>query len=112
MDDTEIKYFVEAALLAAGRPLNTDQLHSLFDDASQPEKAEIRKAIMMLQEDYQERGITITEVASGFRMQVKAGMAERLEKLWEERPPRYSRALFETLALIAYRQPMTRGEIE
>ena len=66
----------------------------------------------MLQEDYQERGITITEVASGFRMQVKAGMAERLEKLWEERPPRYSRALFETLALIAYRQPMTRGEIE
>ena len=112
MDDTEIKYFVEAALLAAGRPLNTDQLQSLFDDASMPAKAEIRNAIKALQEDYEDRGLAIAEVASGFRMQLKAGMSARLEKLWEDKPPRYSRALFETLALIAYRQPMTRGEIE
>ena len=63
-------------------------------------------------EDYEERGITITEVASGFRIQVTATMAEQLQRLWEERPPRYSRALFETLALVAYRQPITRGEIE
>jgi len=112
MDDTEIKYFVEAALLAAGRPLNTDQLQALFDDASMPAKAEIRNAIKALQEDYEDRGLAIAEVASGFRMQLKAGMSERLEKLWEDKPPRYSRALFETLALIAYRQPMTRGEIE
>ncbi|MDH3615813.1 MAG: SMC-Scp complex subunit ScpB [Gammaproteobacteria bacterium] len=112
MDATEIKYFVEAALLAAGRPLNIDQLKGLFDGRMAPEKAEIRKAIATLNEDYEDRGIVVTEVASGFRMQVKATMADRLHKLWEERPPRYSRALFETIALIAYRQPITRGEIE
>ncbi len=112
MDETEIKYFVEAALLAAGRPLKLGQIQDLFDGRSTPDKAVIRKAIKALQEDYKERGIVIAEVASGFRMQVKAAMADRLHKLWEERPPRYSRALFETLALIAYRQPMTRGEIE
>ena len=112
MDDTEIKYFVEAALLAAGRPLKIPQILELFDGRSTPEPAAIRTAIKALQDDYEQRGIVIAEVASGFRMQVKASMADRLHKLWEERPPRYSRALFETLALIAYRQPMTRGEIE
>lgn len=112
MDDNEIKYFVESALLAAGRPLNLDQLKGLFDGRSAPEKSQIRQAISSLLDDYEDRGITITEVASGYRMQVKAGMADRLQKLWEERPPRYSRALFETLALVAYRQPLTRGEIE
>ena len=112
MDDNEIKYFIEAALLAAGRPMSVDQLQNLFDGRSAPEKAQIRHAISSLLDDYENRGITITEVASGFRVQVKSGMAARLQKLWEERSPRYSRALFETLALIAYRQPMTRGEIE
>lgn len=112
MDAVEIKHFIEAALLAAGRPLNIDQLQNLFDGRMAPEKAEIRQAIATLNEEYEPRGIVIAEVASGFRIQVKAGMAERLQKLWEERPPRYSRALFETLALIAYRQPITRGEIE
>ncbi len=112
MDSTEIKYFIEAALLAAGRPLSMEQLHGLFDGRMAPAKAEIRKAIAALNEDYEERGIVIAEVASGFRIQIRAGMADRLKKLWEERPPRYSRALFETLALIAYRQPITRGEIE
>ena len=112
MDATEIKYFVEAALLAAGRPLNVDQLQKLFDGRMTPEKAEIRQAIDTLNEDYKARGIIIGEVASGFRVQVKSGMADQLQKLWEERPPRYSRALFETLALVAYRQPITRGEIE
>jgi len=112
MDENEIKYFLEAALLAAGRPLNIDQLKGLFDGRMAPEKTEIRKAIATLNEEYEERGIVVSEVASGFRMQVKSSMADRLEKLWEERPPRYSRALFETLALIAYRQPITRGDIE
>ena len=112
MDELEIRHFLEAALLAAGRPLNVDQLQSLFDGRSAPEKAEIREAIQSLIDEYEGRGITVAEVASGFRIQVKAGMAERLQKLWEERPPRYSRALFETLALVAYRQPVTRGEIE
>ena len=99
MDEAEIKYFVESALLAAGRPLSVEQLHSLFDGRSAPDKGEIRKAVKALVEEYEPRGITISEVASGFRIQVKASMAERLGKLWEERPPRYSRALFETLAL-------------
>ncbi len=112
MEATEIKHFIEAALLAAGRPLNIDQLKGLFDGRTAPEKAEIREAIATLNEEYAERGIVVSEVASGFRMQVKSSMAERLHKLWEERPPRYSRALFETLALIAYRQPITRGDIE
>ncbi|MEX0977160.1 MAG: SMC-Scp complex subunit ScpB [Woeseia sp.] len=112
MDQNEIKYFVEAALLAAGRPLAIDQIHSLFDPGSEPDKSQVRQAIADLQTDYKDRGIAVAEVASGFRMQVKVTMADRLQKLWEERPPRYSRALFETLALIAYRQPITRGEIE
>jgi segregation and condensation protein B len=112
MDSTEIKYFVEAALLAAGRPLNIDQLKDLFDGRGAPDKAEIRKVIAVLNDEYSERGIIVSEVASGFRMQIKSTMAGRLQKLWEERPPRYSRALFETLALVAYRQPVTRGEIE
>lgn len=112
MDQNEIKYFTEAALLAAGRPLNVDQLHGLFEEGAAPDKSEIRQAIKDLLDDYENRGLTISEVASGFRIQVKAAMADRLQKLWEERPPRYSRALFETLALVAYRQPITRGEIE
>jgi len=112
MDEEQIKYFIEAALLAAGRPLNIDQLQKLFDEDSMPEKSDIRVAIGSLIDDYQYRALTVKEVASGFRIQIELGMAERLQKLWEERPPRYSRALFETLALIAYRQPITRGEIE
>ncbi len=112
MDDKEIKHFIEAALLAAGRPLSIDQLQGLFDGRMAPEKAEIRQSITALNEEYEHRGIVVSEVASGFRMQVRATMADRLHKLWEERPPRYSRALFETLALVAYRQPITRGEIE
>jgi len=112
MDATEIKFFIEAALLAAGRPLSIDQLKGLFDGRMAPEKSEVRQAIAALNEDYEQRGIVVSEVASGFRMQIKTSMADRLTKLWEERPPRYSRALFETLALIAYRQPITRGEIE
>ena len=112
MDELEIKHFIEAALLAADRPLNVDQLQTLFDGRSAPDKADIRAALQTLTDEYEGRGITIAEVASGFRIQVNAGMAERLHKLWEDRPPRYSRALFETLALVAYRQPITRGEIE
>jgi len=112
MDDNAIKYFTESALLAAGRPLSIDQLQKLFDVDAMPEKSQIRQAISSLQDDYEERGIKVAEVASGFRMQIEGDMVERLQKLWEERPPRYSKALFETLSLIAYRQPMTRGEIE
>jgi segregation and condensation protein B len=112
MDAAQIKHFIEAALLAAGRPLTVEQLQKLFDGRMTPDKSEIRQAISTLIEEYEGRGITIAEVASGFRIQVRATMADQLQKLWEERPPRYSRAMFETLALVAYRQPITRGEIE
>jgi segregation and condensation protein B len=112
MDNIEIKHFVEAALLAAGRPLSIDQLQGLFATVPAPEKPAIRQALDALHNDYAGRGIMVAEVASGFRIQIHPDMVERLQKLWEERPPRYSRALFETLALVAYRQPITRGEIE
>lgn len=112
MDNMQLKNIVEAALLAAGGPLNVDKLQGLFGRSDKPTRQEIRAAITELQADYAERGIEITEVASGFRTQVRASMAPALEKLWEERPPRYSRALLETLSIIAYRQPVTRGEIE
>lgn len=112
MDETSIKYVIEAALLASGEPLSVDQLMALFDEKSRPERKDIRAALTELEEDYADRGIMLAEVASGFRVQLRPSMTTQLQPLWEERPPRYSRALFETLALIAYRQPITRGEIE
>lgn len=112
MEKTQIKHIVEAALLAAGRPLSLDQLRGLFGEAHPPEKAEIRDAVEALQADYAGRGITVGEVASGYRVQVRAAMTPWLSRLWEERPPRYSRALMETLAIVAYRQPVTRGDVE
>jgi len=111
MDTEQLKYIIEAALLAAGRPLSIDRLQGLFGQ-SQPSRQDIRAAVAELQDDYANRGIELVEVASGFRIQVRSSMAGHLEKLWEERPPRYSRALMETMAIIAYRQPVTRGEIE
>jgi segregation and condensation protein B len=108
----ELKNIVEGALLAAGRPLNLDELLALFTDEERPERAEVKKALDALDEDFKERGIEIKEVASGFRIQVKQALAPWISRLWEERPARYSRALLETMALVAYRQPITRGEIE
>ncbi|MEM8984130.1 MAG: SMC-Scp complex subunit ScpB [Pseudomonadota bacterium] len=107
-----IKPVLEASLLAAGRPLSIDELHATFKWGQRPDKKLIRKALAALIDDYEGRGIELVEVASGFRVQVPATFSENLESLHEERAPRYSRALLETLALIAYRQPITRGEIE
>jgi segregation and condensation protein B len=113
MDSQQLTKVVEAALLAAGRPLSLDELRDLFaTPGSAPTKPELRAALETLQEDCEDRAIEVREVASGFRAQVRNEMAPWLTKLWEERPPRYSRALMETLAIIAYRQPVTRGEIE
>ncbi|MSR09660.1 MAG: SMC-Scp complex subunit ScpB [Gammaproteobacteria bacterium] len=112
MDNQQLKYIVEAALLAAGRPLDLNGLQSLFGDDHPPGKDELRAAIVSLQEDYASRGIAIDEVASGFRIQIRSSMSGWLARLWEERAPRYSRALMETLAIIAYRQPVTRGDVE
>ncbi len=107
-----LKNIIEAALLAAGRPLNIDELMALFSDAERPDRVQVRKALDKLQSEFEERGVTLKEVASGFRIQVKPELANWIERLWVERPVRYSRALLETLSLIAYRQPITRGEIE
>lgn len=112
MDPKKIKTIVEAALMAAGRPLGVDELQAVFGDFSRPERQQIRDAVKGLQEEYADRAIEIKEVASGFRVQVRTRHTEYISRLWDERPPRYSRALMETLALIAYRQPITRGEIE
>ena len=113
MNPEQIKQIVEAALLAAGRPLNLDQLLAVFgDEISQPDRDAVRAALAQLADDYEGRAIEVIQVASGWRVQVRAGLAEWVGRLWEERPTRYSRALLETLALVAYRQPITRGEIE
>ncbi len=112
MDESSIKPVLEAALLAAGRPLSVDELHKVFKWGERPDKKLIRKALAALSDDYDGRGLELIEVASGFRVQVPSRFAENMEALHEERAPRYSRALLETLALIAYRQPITRGEIE
>lgn len=110
--EEKLKQIVEAALLAAGRPLSLEQLLNLFEEREQPEKKALREALDSLMEDYQGRGIEVVEVGSGFRIQVRAGLSPWVSRLWAERAPKYSRALLETLALIAYRQPITRGEIE
>ena len=112
MENHQLKYILEAALLAAGRPLNLNELQALFGEDSPPDKDALGAAILSLQQDYGERGIDLQEVAGGFRIQVRPSMSAWLARLWEERTPRYSRALMETLAILAYRQPVTRGDIE
>jgi len=113
MNPEIVKKVVEAALLASGQPLNIDRLMHLFAEGDfQPEKNDIRKALTEISEDCANRGVELKEIASGFRMQVREDMAPWVSRLWEEKPQRYTRALLETLALIAYRQPATRGEIE
>jgi segregation and condensation protein B len=112
METEQLKYIVEAALLAAARPLDLATLQGLFGDEDPPERDDLRAAIVALQADYENRGITVQEVASGFRVQLRPSMSAWVSHLWEERAPRYSRALMETLAIIAYRQPVTRGDIE
>jgi segregation and condensation protein B len=112
MEHSEIKNILEAALLAAGRPLSLDQLVGLFGKHSAPERQALKEALGELALEYKNRGIELKEVGSGYRIQIRSSMGDWLISLWEERAPRYSRALLETLSLIAYRQPITRGEIE
>jgi segregation and condensation protein B len=112
MNDQYVKNVIEAALLAAGRPLAVDELMSLFDERDGTLAEEVRTALVSLTADYETRGVELTEVASGYRIQIRAAVAAPVSRLWQERPAKYSRALLETLALVAYRQPITRGEIE
>lgn len=112
MTNIKIRNVLEAALLAAGRPLTAEQLHELFDEHDQPEMAVILDQLTELQNSYAKRGIELKLVASGYRVQIRDSVVNEVSKLWAERPAKYTRAFLETLALIAYRQPITRGEIE
>ena len=109
----KLKNILEAVLLSADRPMKVPQLEALFEeDEDKPTRDEIRQGINELGEEYAERGFELKQVASGFRLQVKQDFAPWVGKLWEDKPARYTRALLETLSLITYRQPITRGEIE
>jgi segregation and condensation protein B len=112
MDMQYLKNVVEAVLLAAGRPLDVEQIRELFEEYERPEADEVAEALTLLAADFEGRPIELREVASGWRVQVKSDYAAPVSRLWQERPTKYSRALLETLALIAYRQPITRAEIE
>jgi segregation and condensation protein B len=109
---TSLKSVLEAVLLASGEPLSLSVMAAVFTDDDRPSDGEIGKALAELGDDYAERGLELREVANGFRIQVREETNPWVARLWEERPQRYSRALLETLALIAYRQPITRGDIE
>jgi segregation and condensation protein B len=108
----EIKRIVEAIVFAANRPMTIKQIQQVFPEIEQPEVIEILGAIESITEDYRDRPIELKKVASGYRFQVRQELSRWVSRLFEEKPPRYSRALLETLAIIAYRQPVTRGEIE
>ena len=112
MEIDQLKNILEAALLAAGRPLDLEQLELLFADGDPPDRPALRQALQALEADYAGRGIELVQVGSGWRIQSRPALSPWVSRLWEERPSRYSRALLETLALVAYRQPITRGEIE
>ena len=113
MQIKKLKNILEALLLAADRTLSVIQLDALFEmDEDRPTRDEIRKALHEMAEDYADRGYELKQVASGFRLQVRQEYADWIGRLWEEKPARYTRALLETIALVAYRQPITRGEIE
>ena len=111
MKDLPLKQIIEGAIMASEQPLSVDQLMQLFEKDS-PERASVRAALKEIDEECAQRGYELRQVASGYRFQVKSDYAEWVSRLWKEKPPRYSRALLETLALIAYKQPITRGDIE
>ena len=113
MNSDKLRPILEALFAAADKPLSINQIFELFvGDVEQPGKDDIRQAVHELVEQYENRGIELKQVASGFRFQIRSDYETWVARLWEQKPPRYSRALMETLALIAYRQPITRGEIE
>jgi segregation and condensation protein B len=111
-DPRELAQLLEAWLLASGRPLSLERLGELFEEGERPEPAQLKAALEQLGRSCEGRAFELKEVATGFRLQVRERFSPWVGRLWEERPQRYSRAMLETLALIAYRQPITRGEIE
>lgn len=111
-DPSLLRRIVEGALLAAGEALSVDRLLSIFEEDEAPERQELLATLRAMQEEPNERGFELVEVASGWRYQVCSDLAYWVNRLWEEKPAKYSRALLETLALVAYRQPLTRSDIE
>lgn len=115
MEENQIKQIIEAALLASDGPLTVANLTKLFAPGELNEDTatkDVRAAIKGLEEDCESRGVELKRVASGYRFQVKQDLSQWVSRLWDEKPPRYTRALLETLALVAYKQPVTRGDIE
>ncbi|QUE74237.1 SMC-Scp complex subunit ScpB [Stutzerimonas stutzeri] len=111
-DPKDLASLLEALLLASGKPMSMERMAELFDEAERPAPALLRKALEVLEKSCEGRAFELKQVASGYRLQVRERFSPWVGRLWEERPQRYSRALLETLVLIAYRQPITRGEIE
>jgi segregation and condensation protein B len=112
IDQEKLKQIVEGLLMAAGKPLSVNDISALFLEQERPEDSELKEALVSIAADCEGKGFELKEVASGFRFQVRRQLSPWVSRLWEERPQRYTRALLETLALIAYRQPITRGDIE
>jgi segregation and condensation protein B len=112
INEQQLLQLVEAAIFASDKPLSVNDLQSTVLESFELTRKRLQQALSQLQQDYLGRGIQLIETASGFRFQTRADLSEYLALLWPERSPRYSRAVLETLALIAYRQPITRGEIE
>ncbi|NMY36906.1 MULTISPECIES: SMC-Scp complex subunit ScpB [unclassified Pseudomonas] len=111
-DPRELALLLEAFLLASGKPQSLERLFELFEEGERPEPPVFKKALELLRKSCQGRSFELKEVASGYRLQIRDTFSPWVGRLWEERPQRYSRAMLETMALIAYRQPITRGEIE
>lgn len=112
MNEVELKRIIEAVLYSSDEPLDIKRLMALFPEDGHPGRDAINKAIEDIQADCEDRSVELKEVKSGFRFQVRQNYADWVSKLWEDKPARYSRAAMETIALIAYRQPITRAEIE
>jgi segregation and condensation protein B len=112
MNSDLIKKIIEGALLAAGKPMDIARLESLFEDEERPPRDQIKAALDEIEGDCRGRGFQLKHIASGYRLQVNQELAPWVNRLWDEKPKRYSRAMLETLSLIAYRQPLTRGDIE
>lgn len=112
MNSDLIKKIIEGALLAAGKPMDIARLESLFEDEERPPRDQIKAALEEIEGDCRDRGFQLKHIASGYRLQVNQELAPWVNRLWDEKPKRYSRAMLETLSLIAYRQPLTRGDIE
>ena len=112
LEADRLRQIIEGLLMAAGKPLSLDAMQALFEEHERPEKDELRSALAQIEQSCEGRGYLLKEVGSGFRFQVRESLSGWVSRLWDDKPQRYTRAMLETLALIAYRQPITRGDIE